>query len=108
MCGRRKRASHGASKRKGSQKELRPPDLWIHHEEMEMKNMEKGGGGAPSGGRASPLQPCQDLPQVSHSQSDSHVGSKSSHSGTDAPSCAFNGRKETPRNPFEGGFSGRT
>nr|3O71_B Chain B, Peptide of Deleted in Colorectal Cancer [synthetic construct] len=27
-------------KRKGSQKDLRPPDLWIHHEEMEMKNIE--------------------------------------------------------------------
>ncbi|XP_068855479.1 netrin receptor DCC-like [Aphelocoma coerulescens] len=27
--------------RKGSQKEPRPPDLWIHHEEMELKNLEK-------------------------------------------------------------------
>uniref|UniRef100_A0A8D3BVM2 Contactin-3 n=1 Tax=Scophthalmus maximus TaxID=52904 RepID=A0A8D3BVM2_SCOMX len=77
---RKKRASHGASKRKGSQKDLRPPDLWIHHEEMEMKNMEKAPSVAPSG-RNSPTQSCQDLPQVAHSQSGSQIGSKSSHSG---------------------------
>uniref|UniRef100_A0A8D3CTD2 Netrin receptor DCC n=1 Tax=Scophthalmus maximus TaxID=52904 RepID=A0A8D3CTD2_SCOMX len=76
---RKKRASHGASKRKGSQKDLRPPDLWIHHEEMEMKNMEKAPSVAPSG-RNSPTQSCQDLPQVAHSQSGSQIGSKSSHS----------------------------
>uniref|UniRef100_A0A3Q3EMT1 DCC netrin 1 receptor n=1 Tax=Kryptolebias marmoratus TaxID=37003 RepID=A0A3Q3EMT1_KRYMA len=80
---RKKRASHGASKRKGSQKELRPPDLWIHHEEMEMKNMEKAPSVAPSG-HDSPIQSCQDLPQVAHSQSESQMGSKSSHSGADA------------------------
>ncbi|XP_029921589.1 netrin receptor DCC, partial [Myripristis murdjan] len=79
---RKKRASHSASKRKGSQKELRPPDLWIHHEEMEMKNMEKPASAAPSG-RDSPLQACQDLPQLPHSQSESAMGSKSSHSGAD-------------------------
>uniref|UniRef100_A0A8C6KPB7 DCC netrin 1 receptor n=1 Tax=Nothobranchius furzeri TaxID=105023 RepID=A0A8C6KPB7_NOTFU len=78
---RKKRASHSASKRKGSQKELRPPDLWIHHEEMEMKNMEKAPSVAPSG-HDSPIQSCQDLPQVAHSQSESQMGSKSSHSGT--------------------------
>uniref|UniRef100_A0A8C5DVV7 DCC netrin 1 receptor n=1 Tax=Gouania willdenowi TaxID=441366 RepID=A0A8C5DVV7_GOUWI len=78
---RKKRASHSASKRKGSQKDLRPPDLWIHHEEMEMKNMEKAPSVAPSG-RESPIQSCQDLPQVAHSQSESQMGSKSSHSGT--------------------------
>uniref|UniRef100_A0AAQ6AC83 DCC netrin 1 receptor n=1 Tax=Amphiprion ocellaris TaxID=80972 RepID=A0AAQ6AC83_AMPOC len=77
---RKKRASHSASKRKGSQKDLRPPDLWIHHEEMEMKNMEKAPSIAPSG-RDSPIQSCQDLPQVAHSQSESQMGSKSSHSG---------------------------
>uniref|UniRef100_A0A665TCZ0 DCC netrin 1 receptor n=1 Tax=Echeneis naucrates TaxID=173247 RepID=A0A665TCZ0_ECHNA len=78
----RKRASHSASKRKGSQKDLRPPDLWIHHEEMEMKNMEKPPSVAPSG-RDSPIQSCQDLPQVALSQSESQIGSKSSHSGTE-------------------------
>ncbi|KAK1883492.1 Netrin receptor DCC [Dissostichus eleginoides] len=86
---RKKRASHSASKRKGSQKDLRPPDLWIHHEEMEMKNMEKAPSIAPSG-RDSPIQSCQDLPQVAHSQSESQMGSKSSHSGADgdeASSC---------------------
>ncbi|KAM4527369.1 netrin receptor DCC isoform 3-T3 [Odontesthes bonariensis] len=80
---RKKRASHSVSKRKGSQKDLRPPDLWIHHEEMEMKNMEKAPSVAPSG-RDSPIQSCQDLPQVAHSQSESQMGSKSSHSGADA------------------------
>uniref|UniRef100_A0A3P8NP33 DCC netrin 1 receptor n=1 Tax=Astatotilapia calliptera TaxID=8154 RepID=A0A3P8NP33_ASTCA len=80
---RKKRASHSASKRKGSQKDLRPPDLWIHHEEMEMKNMEKAPSIAPSG-HDSPIQSCQDLPQVAHSQSESQMGSKSSHSGADA------------------------
>uniref|UniRef100_A0A7N8WX80 DCC netrin 1 receptor n=1 Tax=Mastacembelus armatus TaxID=205130 RepID=A0A7N8WX80_9TELE len=79
---RKKRASHSASKRKGSQKDLRPPDLWIHHEEMEMKNMEKAPSVAPSA-RDSPIQSCQDLPQVAHSQSESQIGSKSSHSGAD-------------------------
>uniref|UniRef100_A0A3P8WGH9 DCC netrin 1 receptor n=1 Tax=Cynoglossus semilaevis TaxID=244447 RepID=A0A3P8WGH9_CYNSE len=77
---RKKRASHCANKRKGSQKDLRPPDLWIHHEEMEMKNMEKAPSVAPSG-RDSPIQSCQDLPPVAHSQSESQMGSKSSHSG---------------------------
>ncbi|XP_069577980.1 netrin receptor DCC [Brachyistius frenatus] len=80
---RKKRASHSSSKRKGSQKDLRPPDLWIHHEEMEMKNMEKAPSVAPSG-HDSPIQSCQDLPQVAHSQSESQIGSKSSHSGADA------------------------
>uniref|UniRef100_A0A671V927 Contactin-3 n=1 Tax=Sparus aurata TaxID=8175 RepID=A0A671V927_SPAAU len=71
---RKKRASHSASKRKGSQKDLRPPDLWIHHEEMEMKNMEKAPSVAPSG-HDSPIQSCQDLPQVAHSQSENQMGS---------------------------------
>uniref|UniRef100_A0A8C6KR42 DCC netrin 1 receptor n=1 Tax=Nothobranchius furzeri TaxID=105023 RepID=A0A8C6KR42_NOTFU len=82
ICTRRSSAqqrNHSASKRKGSQKELRPPDLWIHHEEMEMKNMEKAPSVAPSG-HDSPIQSCQDLPQVAHSQSESQMGSKSSHS----------------------------
>ncbi|XP_072309658.1 netrin receptor DCC-like [Eucyclogobius newberryi] len=77
---RKKRAS--ASKRKGSQKELRPPDLWIHHEEMEMKNMDKAPSVAPSA-RDSPIQTCQDRPQPALSQSESQLGSKSSHSGAD-------------------------
>ncbi|KAK7896385.1 hypothetical protein WMY93_021710 [Mugilogobius chulae] len=78
---RKKRAS--ASKRKGSQKELRPPDLWIHHEEMEMKNMDKPPSVAPSV-RDSPIQTCQDRPQPALSQAESQLGSKSSHSGADA------------------------
>uniref|UniRef100_A0AAY4AE83 DCC netrin 1 receptor n=1 Tax=Denticeps clupeoides TaxID=299321 RepID=A0AAY4AE83_9TELE len=59
ICTRRssaqKRATSSAGKRKGSQKDLRPPDLWIHHEEMELKNMEKPSSLAPSG-RESPIQ----------------------------------------------------
>ncbi|XP_056289097.1 netrin receptor DCC [Pseudoliparis swirei] len=78
---RKKRASHSAGQRKGSQKELRPPDLWIHHEEMEMKNLDKPAGAAPPG-LDSPPQSCQDLPQVARSQSESQMGSKS-HSGAD-------------------------
>ncbi|XP_067114302.1 netrin receptor DCC [Osmerus mordax] len=76
---RKKRASHSAGKRKGSQKDLRPPDLWIHHEEMELKNIEKPSSAAPSV-RDSPMQSCQEITQVSHSQSESQMGSKSSHS----------------------------
>lgn len=77
----RKRATHSVGKRKGSQKDLRPPDLWIHHEEMEMKNIEKPPGTDPTG-RDSPIQSCQDLTPVSHSQSETQLGSKStSHSG---------------------------
>ncbi|NXJ97199.1 DCC protein, partial [Corythaixoides concolor] len=64
---RKKRATHSAGKRKGSQKDLRPPDLWIHHEEMEMKNIEKPAGSDPAG-RDSPMQSCQDITPVSHSQ----------------------------------------
>ncbi|XP_067555156.1 netrin receptor DCC-like [Pseudorca crassidens] len=80
---RKKRATHSVGKRKGSQKDLRPPDLWIHHEEMEMKNIEKPSGTDPAG-RDSPIQSCQDLTPVSHSQSETHLGSKStSHSGQD-------------------------
>ncbi|XP_064163524.1 netrin receptor DCC isoform X1 [Anguilla rostrata] len=79
---RKKRATHSAGKRKGSQKDLRPPDLWIHHEEMELKNIEKPSSAAPSG-RDSPMQGCQEITPVSHSQSESQMGSKSSHSGAD-------------------------
>ncbi|NXE50031.1 DCC protein, partial [Casuarius casuarius] len=64
---RKKRATHSAGKRKGSQKDLRPPDLWIHHEEMEMKNIEKPAGSDPAG-RESPMQGCQDITPVTHSQ----------------------------------------
>ncbi|KAK2523393.1 Dcc [Columba guinea] len=73
---RKKRATHSAGKRKGSQKDLRPPDLWIHHEEMEMKNMEKPTGSEPAG-RDSPMQSCQDITPGSHSQSETQLGSKS-------------------------------
>ncbi|KAM9262175.1 netrin receptor DCC [Morus bassanus] len=73
---RKKRATHSAGKRKGSQKDLRPPDLWIHHEEMEMKNIEKPTGSDPAG-RDSPMQSCQDITPVSHSQSETQLGSKS-------------------------------
>uniref|UniRef100_A0A8C2SJ76 Netrin receptor DCC n=1 Tax=Capra hircus TaxID=9925 RepID=A0A8C2SJ76_CAPHI len=80
---RKKRATHSVGKRKGSQKDLRPPDLWIHHEEMEMKNIEKPPGTDPTA-RDSPIQSCQDLTPVSHSQSETQLGSKStSHSGQD-------------------------
>uniref|UniRef100_A0A673YU39 DCC netrin 1 receptor n=1 Tax=Salmo trutta TaxID=8032 RepID=A0A673YU39_SALTR len=75
---RKKRATHSTGKRKGSQKDLRPPDLWIHHEEMELKNMEKPASAAPSG-RDSPIQgSIQDIrsQSVSHSQSESQMGSK--------------------------------
>ncbi|NXN38622.1 DCC protein, partial [Rhinoptilus africanus] len=73
---RKKRATHSAGKRKGSQKDLRPPDLWIHHEEMEMKNMEKPTG-SDAAGRDSPMQSCQDITPVSHSQSETQLGTKS-------------------------------
>ncbi|KAM4709599.1 netrin receptor DCC [Discoglossus pictus] len=86
---RKKRATHSAGKRKGSQKDLRPPDLWIHHEEMEMKNIEKPSG-SETQGRDSPRQSCQDITPVSHSQSESQLGSKSSHSGPDADEVGSN------------------
>uniref|UniRef100_A0A8C4UNC6 Netrin receptor DCC n=1 Tax=Falco tinnunculus TaxID=100819 RepID=A0A8C4UNC6_FALTI len=73
---RKKHATHSTGKRKGSQKDLRPPDLWIHHEEMEMKNIEKLTGSDPTG-RDSPMQSCQDITPVSHSQSEMQLGSKS-------------------------------
>ncbi|XP_026569435.1 netrin receptor DCC [Pseudonaja textilis] len=73
---RKKRATHSAGKRKGSQKDLRPPDLWIHHEEMEMKNIEKPSGSDPPG-RVSPIKSCQEITPGSHSQSETQMGSKS-------------------------------
>ncbi|NXG43178.1 DCC protein, partial [Psilopogon haemacephalus] len=74
---RKKRATHSAGKRKGSQKDLRPPDLWIHHEEMEMKNMEKTSS-AEATGRDSPRQSCQEMTPVSHSQSETQLGTTKS------------------------------
>uniref|UniRef100_A0A8C6TKH4 DCC netrin 1 receptor n=1 Tax=Neogobius melanostomus TaxID=47308 RepID=A0A8C6TKH4_9GOBI len=96
ICTRRSSLSRGSEsgcKRKGSQKELRPPDLWIHHEEMEMKNMEKPPSVAPSA-RDSPIQTCQDRPQPALSQSGSQLGSKSSHSGNSLYSSATIKEKE--------------
>ncbi|XP_041091326.1 netrin receptor DCC-like isoform X2 [Polyodon spathula] len=84
---RKKRATHSTGKRKGSQKDLRPPDLWIHHEEMELKNIEKPSGSDPSSHDSS-LQGCPDITPISHSQSESQMGSKSSHSGLDADEVA--------------------
>ncbi|KAF6087755.1 DCC netrin 1 receptor [Phyllostomus discolor] len=50
---------------------------------MEMKNIEKPAGTDPAG-RDSPIQSCQELTPVSHSQSETQLGSKStSHSGQD-------------------------
>uniref|UniRef100_A0A8C5P8N7 DCC netrin 1 receptor n=1 Tax=Leptobrachium leishanense TaxID=445787 RepID=A0A8C5P8N7_9ANUR len=87
---RKKRATHSLGKRKGSQKDLRPPDLWIHHEEMEMKNIEKTSG-SETQGRDSPRPSCQDTTPVSHSQSESQLGSKSaSHSGPDTDEAGSN------------------
>uniref|UniRef100_A0A8C1RA19 DCC netrin 1 receptor n=1 Tax=Cyprinus carpio TaxID=7962 RepID=A0A8C1RA19_CYPCA len=77
ICTRRSSAQQrNAGKRKGSQKDLRPPDLWIHHEEMELKNMEKPSSSAPSG-RESPNQSCQEIAPVSHSQSESQMANVS-------------------------------
>uniref|UniRef100_A0A8C1SC25 Contactin-3 n=1 Tax=Cyprinus carpio TaxID=7962 RepID=A0A8C1SC25_CYPCA len=74
ICTRRSSAQQrNAGKRKGSQKDLRPPDLWIHHEEMELKNIEKPSSSAPSG-HESPNQSCQEIAPVSHSQSESQMG----------------------------------
>ncbi|XP_032889340.1 netrin receptor DCC isoform X2 [Amblyraja radiata] len=81
---RKKRAAHSGGKRKGSQKDLRPPDLWIHHEEMEMKNIEKPSGPDPSVRDSPRQQSCQDITPVSHSHSENQLTSKSgSHSGHD-------------------------
>uniref|UniRef100_A0AAZ3SUJ9 Contactin-3 n=1 Tax=Oncorhynchus tshawytscha TaxID=74940 RepID=A0AAZ3SUJ9_ONCTS len=81
---RKKRATHSTGKRKGSQKDLRPPDLWIHHEEMELKNIEKPTSAAPSG-CDSPIQgSIQEIrsQSVSHSQSESQMGSKTARRAT--------------------------
>uniref|UniRef100_A0A8C3GBR0 Neogenin 1a n=1 Tax=Cyclopterus lumpus TaxID=8103 RepID=A0A8C3GBR0_CYCLU len=45
LCDRRSRAasksSNGSHKYKGNSKDLKPPDLWIHHERLELKPMDK-------------------------------------------------------------------
>ncbi|XP_069737078.1 netrin receptor DCC [Phaenicophaeus curvirostris] len=66
------RAAPSAGKRKGSQKELRPPDLWIHHEEMEMKNLEKAAG-AEATGRETPMETNQ---EINPSPSETQLGPK--------------------------------
>ncbi|NXB97818.1 DCC protein, partial [Orthonyx spaldingii] len=77
LCSRRsearRRKKHGAGKRKGSQKELRPPDLWIHHEEMELKNLEKPSESAPQNGQNS--QNSQEIP-TNPKPSEAPAGSK--------------------------------
>ncbi|NWI98672.1 DCC protein, partial [Crypturellus undulatus] len=80
------RATHSAGKRKGSQKDLRPPDLWIHHEEMEMKNMEKPTGSEPAP-RESPMQGCQDVAPVTHSQSETQLGTKAAPQPGNVPAA---------------------
>ncbi|XP_067140822.1 neogenin-like isoform X4 [Centruroides vittatus] len=35
----------GAAKGKSAGKEIKPPDLWIHHDQMELKSMDKGNNG---------------------------------------------------------------
>uniref|UniRef100_A0A8C9WFF2 DCC netrin 1 receptor n=1 Tax=Scleropages formosus TaxID=113540 RepID=A0A8C9WFF2_SCLFO len=52
-----------------------PPDLWIHHEEMELKSIEKPGGSAPSVCE-SPIQSHPEISPVGHGLSESHTGSK--------------------------------
>ncbi|NXY15685.1 DCC protein, partial [Atrichornis clamosus] len=75
ICSRRSAAQRrNAGKRKGSQKDLRPPDLWIHHEEMEMKNLEKPTAPEPAG-RDSPGKNPEIAP-VGLGQSESQLGSK--------------------------------
>ncbi|EEC18848.1 neogenin, putative [Ixodes scapularis] len=34
-------SSKGIAKGKGATKDLKPPDLWIHHDQMELKAMDK-------------------------------------------------------------------
>uniref|UniRef100_A0AAR2LLD9 DCC netrin 1 receptor n=1 Tax=Pygocentrus nattereri TaxID=42514 RepID=A0AAR2LLD9_PYGNA len=85
---RKKRATHSAGKRKGSQKDLRPPDLWIHHEEMELKNIEKPSSSAPSG-RESPIQSCQEIAPVSHSQSEKQKKQTKSSGDADEASSSI-------------------
>lgn len=35
------KSSNGSHKYKGNSKDLKPPDLWIHHERLELKPMDK-------------------------------------------------------------------
>lgn len=35
------KSSNGSHKYKGTSKDLKPPDLWIHHERLELKPMDK-------------------------------------------------------------------
>ncbi|XP_061427038.1 LOW QUALITY PROTEIN: neogenin-like [Lethenteron reissneri] len=48
------KSPNGSGKRKGSPKDLKPPDLWIHHETVALKPLDKaqgpGVGGGPGGG----------------------------------------------------------
>ncbi|XP_039568233.1 netrin receptor DCC [Passer montanus] len=74
LCSRRRLQSkrRNQGKRKGLQKEPRPPDLWIHHEEMELKNreklrekaLEKGPGTAPEGQNPQGETATSDTPQT--------------------------------------------
>uniref|UniRef100_A0A8C0GNT6 DCC netrin 1 receptor n=1 Tax=Chelonoidis abingdonii TaxID=106734 RepID=A0A8C0GNT6_CHEAB len=84
ICTRRSSAqqrklSHSAVKGRAARKRLEAPRLWIHHEEMEMKNIEKHSGSDPSG-RDSQCRSCQDITPVSHSQSETQLAARVPHS----------------------------
>uniref|UniRef100_A0A8C9QZU2 DCC netrin 1 receptor n=1 Tax=Scleropages formosus TaxID=113540 RepID=A0A8C9QZU2_SCLFO len=75
-----RRSSDQQRKGRAARRSCGPPDLWIHHEEMELKSIEKPGGSAPSVCE-SPIQSHPEISPVGHGLSESHTGSKSSHSG---------------------------
>ncbi|CAN0076003.1 unnamed protein product [Lampetra planeri] len=50
------KSPNGSGKRKGSPKDLKPPDLWIHHETVALKPLDKAQGPGAGGGPA-PVRP---------------------------------------------------
>ncbi|XP_051635031.1 netrin receptor DCC-like, partial [Manacus candei] len=71
LCSRRS-ARRRRKNRKATPKDPNPPDLWIHHEELELKNLEK----PPEAPTAPPDPPGRDS-QIPESQAEAAAGSDS-------------------------------
>ncbi|PSN38934.1 hypothetical protein C0J52_08943 [Blattella germanica] len=88
VCCRRKSAHRskkgymkGNTKGKPGKPNIKPPDLWIHHDQMELKALEKTQGGAAGGGGDVPIA-VTTLPRTSGGGQDFEQGDQHHHSNS--------------------------
>uniref|UniRef100_A0A8C6KVJ2 Neogenin 1a n=1 Tax=Nothobranchius furzeri TaxID=105023 RepID=A0A8C6KVJ2_NOTFU len=93
------KSSNGSHKYKGNAKDLKPPDLWIHHERLELKPMDKSPEPNPVMTETPILRTSQDItPADSGLESNPHLQQRrNSYRGQSYP-------KERPKNPLIGWF----